>query len=93
MKRRRHEIADRAVRSDLVVALTPSLAFSARFVEAEEPVHVQTFSAELAVQAFDEGVVRRLAGPTEVERLLSLTCPLPGGERNSTETAPTIRAD
>src|SRR5579864_5170548 len=68
MKRRRHEIADRAVRSDLVVVSTPSLAFSARFVEAEEPVHVQTLSAELAVQAFDEGIVRRLTGSAEVER-------------------------
>lgn len=46
---------------------TPSLAFLARLVEAEEPVGVQAFGAELAVQAFDECVVGRLAGPAEVK--------------------------
>ena len=51
-----------------VVVSTPSLAFSTRFVEAHEPVGVDTFGAEFAVQAFDKRVVCRLAGPTEVER-------------------------
>ena len=56
------------VRAHLVVVSTPSLAFSSRLVEAEEPVGVQALRTELAVQAFDEGVVGRLAGPAEVER-------------------------
>ena len=56
------------MRTDLVVVSTPSLAFSACLVEAEEPVGVQALGAELAVQALDEGVVDRLAGPAEVER-------------------------
>jgi hypothetical protein len=32
-------------------------------VEAGEPVHDQTFHAELAVERFDERVVGRLSGP------------------------------
>src|SRR5579863_4418913 len=67
MKRRRHFVANTAVRSDLIVVSTPSLAFFTSFVEAHEPVGVQALGAELAVQAFDEGVVRGFAGPTEVE--------------------------
>jgi len=41
---------------------------SARLVEAEEPVGVQVLRPELAVQAFDKGIVCRFAGPAEVER-------------------------
>src|SRR5204862_1313287 len=67
MKHCWHLVADRAVRSDLVVVSTPSLAFSACLVEAEEPIGVQALSPKLAVQAFDECVVGRLAGPAEVE--------------------------
>src|SRR5213078_1794293 len=67
MKHCWHLVADRAVRSHLVVVSTPSLAFSACLVEAEEPIGVQALSPKLAVQAFDECVVGRLAGPAEVE--------------------------
>ena len=67
MKRRRYSVVDRAVRSNFVVVSTPSLAFSLRFVEAQEPVGVQTFNPELAVEAFDVGIVGRFARPTEVE--------------------------
>jgi len=35
---------------------------------ATEPMSVQVFSPELAVQALDERLVGRLAGPAEVER-------------------------
>src|ERR1700687_2443855 len=61
-------VADRAVRSHLVVVSTPSLAFSPCLVEAEEPVGVQALGSELAVQGLDEGVVRGLSGSAEVER-------------------------
>ena len=67
MKRRRYSVVDRAVRSNFVVVSTPSLAFSLRLVEAQEPVGVQTFNPELAVEAFDVGIIGRLARPTEVE--------------------------
>src|SRR5688572_28476261 len=67
MKLHRRFVADRAVRTHLVVVSTPSLAFSTCLVEAQEPVGVQTFGSELAVERFDEGIVSRLAWPTEVE--------------------------
>ena len=68
MKRRGHFVADCAVWSHLVVVSTPSLAFSPRLVEAEEPVGIEALGTELAVQALDESVVHRFAGPAEVER-------------------------
>jgi hypothetical protein len=68
-------VADRAVAPLLVVVSTPSLACLPRVVEAHEPVCVQTFGAELAVKGFDEGIVRRLAWPGEVERDAALVSP------------------
>ena len=56
------------MRSHLVVVPAPSLAFSDRVVEAHEPVLVQAFRPELAVEGLDERVVRWFAGPAEVER-------------------------
>ena len=40
----------------------PSLAFSPRLVEAEEPARVQALGAELAVQTLDEGIIRHDCG-------------------------------
>jgi hypothetical protein len=67
-ERDRGFIADRAVRSCLIVVSTPSLAFSARIVEAHEPVRVEAFRSEFAVERFDERIVGRLSRPREVER-------------------------
>ena len=50
-----------------MVVSAPRLAFPGRVVEAHEPVGVQAFRLELAVQAFDDGVIGWLAGPGEVE--------------------------
>lgn len=49
----------------LVIVSTPNLAFSDR-VEAHEPVLVRALRPELAVEAFDERIVRGRAGPREV---------------------------
>src|SRR4051812_3218379 len=68
MKLYRRSVADRTVRTHLVVVSMPSLAFYTRLVEAEEPVRVQALRSELAVERFDERVVSRLAWPAEVER-------------------------
>ena len=68
-------VADRAVRSLLVVVSTPSLAFSARIVEAHEPMRIQAFRPELAVEGFDEGIVGWLAWAGEVERYTTLVRP------------------
>src|SRR5262249_39768278 len=52
----------------LIVVSTPSLAFSPRIVEAHEPMHVQTFPSEIAIERLDEGIVSGLARSREVER-------------------------
>ena len=62
MKRRRYLVADRAVRSDRIVVSPPSLAFCTRLVEAEEPVGIQAFRPELAVEGFDEALSVGLPG-------------------------------
>ena len=56
------------MRSFFVVVSTPCLAFCHRVGEAHEPVGVQAFRPELAVEALDERIVGRLSGPAEVER-------------------------
>ena len=45
----------------MVVVLAPLLDFPSCFVQRSEPVLIQAFVAELAVQTFHEGVLRRLA--------------------------------
>ena len=62
MKRHRHLVANRTVWSNLIVVNTPSLAFTLSLVETEEPVRVQTLAAELAVEAFADGILPGLAG-------------------------------
>ena len=59
--------ADRAVRTHVIIVSTPSLSFSPRLVEAEEPVRVQAPRPELAVEGLDEGIVGRLPRAAEVE--------------------------
>jgi hypothetical protein len=61
MKRRRDFVVDRAVRAYLVLVSMPSLAFFARLAEGHEAAGVEALGAELAVQAFDESVICRLA--------------------------------
>ena len=51
----------------LVIVLTPIFYFSPGIIKAHEPVGVQAFAAELAVEGLDGGVVGRLSGPGEVE--------------------------
>ena len=45
--------------SDLIIVVVPSLHFCSRVVKVHEPMSVKAFSSELAVEAFDEAVVRR----------------------------------
>src|SRR4051794_6899323 len=49
--------------------------FSACVVKAQEPVRVQTFASELAVERFDEAVVRRLSRPREIQHDTLLVSP------------------
>jgi hypothetical protein len=65
---RRRFVADPAMRPNLAVVSTPSLAFRPRVVEAHEPVRIQALRPELPVQARDQRVVRRTPRPGEIER-------------------------
>src|ERR1700722_6947296 len=60
---------------DLVIVSTPILHFLACVVKAQEPVGVQAFASELAVEGFDEAVVSRLARPREVQHNALLISP------------------
>jgi hypothetical protein len=62
-QRYRSFIADRAVWSDFIIVLEPIFHFSTCVVKAHEPVGVQTFGSELAIEAFNEGVVSWFAWP------------------------------
>jgi hypothetical protein len=67
----------------LIVVQTPIFHFSAGIFKRHEPVGVQALCPELAVQALDESIIRRLAGPGEVERDPALIGPqveIPGNE-------------
>ena len=78
-QRYRRFITDRTVWSDFVVVLELIFHFSTCVVKAHEPVGVQTFGSELAIEAFpsrglqanrcrasNEGIVSRFARPREV---------------------------
>ena len=51
----------------VIVVYPPRLAFSTCVGKVHEPVCVQTLRSEFAVQALDEGIVRRFAGTGKVE--------------------------
>lgn len=52
---------------DLVVVSAPSFQLFSRIRKRQEPVSVQARGPEASVEGLDEGVVRRLAGPAEVQ--------------------------
>ena len=60
---------------DLIVVSTPILHFLPGVVKAQEPVRVQTFASEFAVEGFDEAVVRRLSRPREIPHDTFLVSP------------------
>jgi len=59
----RGDIPDRAVRSLFVVVSTPAVQLLASVFQRQEPVRIHAFAAQLAVERFDEGIVRGLARP------------------------------
>ncbi len=65
----------RAVRSLLVVVSTPSLQFFASILQRQEPVSVQVFAAQLAVERLDERIVCGLTRAGEVQDYTALVCP------------------
>jgi len=71
----RRLLPDRPVGALLVVVLAPILQFFPGVCKAQEPVGVQAFNSEAAIEGFDEGVVGGLARPREVERYTALIDP------------------
>ena len=56
-------VSDRPVRSVLVAVSTPILQLLAAIRKAHEPMGIQTFGPQLAVECPDEPFVRWLSGP------------------------------
>lgn len=66
-------MAYRAMWAHLVVVSAPILQLFGRIRKRQEPVRVQAFCPEAAVEGFDEGIVRWLSRSREVERDASVT--------------------
>lgn len=64
----RAPVAQRAVRSVMVVIRPPSFDLALRILDRQELVRVQTFIAQLAVEGFDKAVFDRLSASDEVEQ-------------------------
>lgn len=60
---------------DFVKSLPPLLHFLPGVVKGQEPMRVQAFVTELAVEGFDEAVVGRLARPREIQHNALLVSP------------------
>lgn len=50
-----------------IIVLSPLLNLGLGVVERQEPVGIYALLSESAIEAFDLGVVLRLAGPAEVQ--------------------------
>ncbi len=61
LQQNRRSVADRAMGPFFVVVSAPSLHFFLGVRKAEEPVSVEGFGPEAAVEGLDERVVGRLA--------------------------------
>jgi len=68
-------MAQRAVRSDMVVVGPTLVDFMSGIGQAEKPVLIEAAIAELAVEDLDEGILGRLALLDEGQRDLPLTRP------------------
>ena len=71
----RRLLADCAVWALLVVVLTPILQFFLRVDKAHEPMGIQTFRSEAAVERLDECIVGGPAWPREVQGNATLVGP------------------
>src|SRR5690554_3658461 len=60
-------VVQRAVRADRVVLSSPQVYFDPRFFHGSEPLAVQTFVTELAIQALHKRVLSRFAGLDEAQ--------------------------
>lgn len=51
----------------MIVIVAPSVEYALRFDCRRKDVRVETFVAQTAVEAFDERILHRFAGPNELE--------------------------
>src|ERR1035441_3381004 len=72
----RCQVAQGAVRADLVVVDPPCFDGLSCIVQGQKPVFAQAFLAELAVERFDVAVLHRPSRRDEVERDLVFVSPL-----------------
>lgn len=75
LQQNRRSVADRAMGPFFVVVSAPSLHFLLGVRKGQEPVSVEAFGPEAAVEGLDERVVGRFAGPREVQRDTALLGP------------------
>ena len=75
----RRQVAERGVRPDSVVVVAPEGDLSARVIQGVEDLLVQQLVAQAAVEAFDEGILLRLAGIDAVPGNVVLIGPLQDG--------------
>ncbi len=74
------------MRTELVVVPSPALYFVSGVLQRHEPVHVQAFVPEAAVERFDVRIVRRCAGAGVIE--LDFVEVRPGVQRPGDELRP-----
>ncbi|KQY45721.1 hypothetical protein ASD32_10955 [Rhizobium sp. Root483D2] len=67
MYRNRDVMSDCRVRTIPIVVSTPSLQLFAQVRKGQEPVRVQAFGPQLAVERFNEAIVGRFAWPRDVK--------------------------
>src|SRR5450759_3585433 len=84
-------LVEGAVRANVVVVEAPGFDRLARIVERRKPMRVEALEAELSVEAFDEGILIRLAGLDEAQLDSALLGP--GQERPARELRPVVRVD
>ena len=68
MQQNRGYLTDCAMGSVLVAVPAPILQLFPGVFKAHEPMGIQTFRPQFAVERLDEGVVRGLSGAAEVQR-------------------------
>jgi hypothetical protein len=81
----------RTMWSEAIILFLKQLDFFFCVLERREPVDVQAFIAEAAVELFDERIIRWFARPSEVQRHLVVVSPLV--QRLRDEFAPVVALD
>ena len=71
----RRNVADRSVWPILIIVSAPILHLFSRVGKRQEPVRVQAFRPEPAIEGFNERVIRGFAGPREVQCHAMGVCP------------------